>query len=636
MLLITKVPNFNIQHLDAGIDLAMSKHEAFGNDSTNIDGVNTVSGPLRPQERRAEQTLEGHASGRSQLRNWVKRRERNAHLRNPHFRHTLRFHLGEAATNIDAELSVFGEEVPTTLDRAVTENDFRFNNPRIDAYNYIGDRVDTVVHHSDYTTAGDIIYGTRIVERLSSLGGLREGMAFYFLANHVGEAGHSCPIICNYETARVLRLVEDFPEREHFIAKLEEPSYTQNFTASQFLTEVQGGSDVGANDTRAWQDSKGRWFIRGEKWFCSNANAELMVISARRSMDRSGTKGLSMFLIPSQKSDGSRNNFTLRRLKEKMGTRALASAEIDFHDAEAIPLGGDFNFMLEKVIHHSRVSLAIAVLGFTSRGLQLAMDFAETRTAFGQRILHYPLVRENLAHIQADLSASLAGTYSLLALQDRIDTGAVTDPEEIAFARLMANIGKSVISKRTVDNMHHCIDAIGGNGAIENTSSLPRLFRDAVIFENWEGTHNTLYMQVLRDIQRYHHDQIYLRKLAQQLEELGHTEGELQQAHAYFAVLKQRLAALHAAVPPLQSLLVQDVVAAMANLYHYVSLVREGTDQRANDGDDSKLACAELFRRKYMADAMPEIPSKDAHYLHLCDRALGLDTPELSATKQVQ
>jgi alkylation response protein AidB-like acyl-CoA dehydrogenase len=452
------------------------------------------------------------------------------------------------------------------------------------------------------------------------MGGLRQGYGFYFLANHVGEAGHLCPVICNYETSRVLHLVEDFTEREDYIAKLEAPSYSENWTSSQFLTEVQGGSDVGANDTRAWQDDEGNWFIRGEKWFCSNANAELMVISARRSMARKGTKGLSMFLIPSTKPDGSRNDFTLRRLKEKLGTRALASAEIDFHDAYAIALGDNFNFMLEKVVHHSRIALATAVLGFANRAFQLSYDFACTREAFGKNILQYPLVKENLSQVHADITASLAGTFDLIAMQDRIDTAKCSDEDEVAFCRLMVNIGKSWISRRTVDNVHRALDGIGGNGAIENTSSLPRLLRDAVILENWEGTHNTLYMQVLRDVLRYQQDEVYLRVIGLRISLLQDAEQAL--ANQAVDVLRAQLTDFHEAPAELQTLKIQDVVTQMANLYYYVALMMEAEDQLQTEGRSNKVACAALFYRNSVSHG-PQ--TRDAAYLALCEQALNFD-----------
>ena len=591
-------------------------------DTAPLNSEPLSSRPMDKVHRNTERSNPGHNFGRGHLRKWVKLSEANVFARNTDFQHTLDYYSPEQSQETLAALSEFGMQVPTTLDKAVTENDLRFNNPRIDPYNKIGDRVDHVVHHPSYSTAGNLIYGTSMVRKLATLGGLREGMAFYFLANHVGEAGHNCPVVCNYETARVLRLVDDFPEKDTFLKMLEEPSYDNNFTSSQFLTEVQGGSDVGANDTRAWQDEDGQWYIRGEKWFCSNANAELMIISARRDVDKKGTKGLSMFLIPAIKPNGERNHFTMRRLKEKMGTRALASAEMDYHDALAIPLGDNFNFMLEKVIHHSRISLAVAVLGFTSRAYQLSRDFAKTRHAFGTPIENYPLVKQNLALVKADMTVSLAGTFALIALQDQIDTNDRVDEDNKTFARMMSNLGKSVISKRSVDNVHHCLDGIGGNGAIENTSSMPRLLRDCIILENWEGTHNTLYMQTLRDIQRYQHDKIYLRVMTTLIAKIpAKFNAEKLNAEQAHAALQLSLDDFHQADDVLKTLKIAPIVTQMADIYYYVSAVVEGIDQASKSDTRSKLLCAELFHLKVMSR---EEATLDAHYLNVCDQIISL------------
>ena len=592
------------------------EQEGLATQKTNSDANLALTGEIRKNER----SMPGHNFGRDHLREWMDLTRVNAFSRNPDFCHTMAFHLPEFEKENKTAFSEFGQQVSTTLDDAVTENDLRFNLPRIDPYNKIGDRVDHVVHHPSYNTAGNIIYGTGIVKKLATLGGLREGMGYYFLANHVGEAGHNCPVVCNYETARALKLVEDFPEKAEYLAKLEYPNYDDNFTSSQFLTEVQGGSDVGANDTRAWQDNDGQWYIRGEKWFCSNANAELMIISARRDTDKKGTKGLSMFLIPAIKPNGERNHFTMRRLKEKMGTRALASAEMDYHDALAIPIGDNFNFMLEKVIHHSRISLAVAVLGFASRAYQLSRDFAQTRYAFGTPIENYPLVKENLAHIKADMTVSLAGTFSLIALQDRIDlqehAQVSVDSDMVAFSRLMSNIGKSVISKRNVDNVHHCVDGIGGNGAIENTSSMPRLLRDSIILENWEGTHNTLYMQTIRDIQRYQHDEIYLRVMKKKIAEMDASLTlESSNASKSLEQLSEKIEIFKKSSDELKTLKVASIVTQMADLFYYVSAIQEGHDQQQTTQSSSKLDCAALFYRKHL---QTEEKTVDEEYLKLC------------------
>ena len=554
-----------------------------------------------------EETMTCHDIGRNNMRKWLARTKENAYLQNNDFIHTMQFWLSSGfSSKVHEDLSAYGEKITNELEAHAAENDLRFNNPRIDPFNGIGERIDQVVHHPSYTAAGDIIYGSNVVARLVKTGGLREGMGFYYLSCHGGEAGHTCPVICNFETARLLRKLDNFPERDEYIAKLETPSYTHNFTSSQFLTEVQGGSDVGANGTRAWLDDDKNWRIRGEKWFCSNANAELMVITARFSEARSGTKGLSAFLVPSTKPDGSRNDFTFRRLKEKMGTKALASAEIDFRDAYAIPLGEvetGFNRMMEEVVHYSRIALAVSVLGMTNRGYQQVRAYADTRQAFGQTIIDYPLVQENLANIKANINVCLAGTFALIDLQDKIELGQEQRPEYKVFARLMANIGKSIISRRGVDDLHHCIDTMAGNGAIETTSSLPRLFRDTVIQENWEGTHNTLYSQVLRDFARFDQDKSYLKVIKNLFREFTASQDiDLQPAKTALAQLKLDLEDIRVASAHLKTLKIKAVLEKMANIFYYLSALKESYDQTEKGQGTSKRNAAMWYAQVNFSD----------------------------------
>ncbi|MCP4315089.1 MAG: acyl-CoA dehydrogenase [Hyphomicrobiales bacterium] len=567
--------------------------------------------------------LPGHAFGRGNMRLWMDRIGENVYLGDTDFQHTVRYYLGMDYAAVHDDLSAFGERIPAELEPAVAENDARFNNPTVQHYNGIGERDDKIIHHPSYARSGNVIYETNLVSRLAAIGGLREGMSFYFLSNHAGEAGHNCPVICNFETARLLRTIAEFPGREDYIARLEAPSYDDNMTASQFLTEVQGGSDVGANATMAFQHEDGSWRVRGEKWFCSNADADLLVISARYDLDQPGTRGIAVFMIPERKPDGSRNDYTFRRLKEKMGTRALASSEIDFNDAYAIALGSvdrGFNRLMEMVIHHSRIALAVAVLGFANRAYQIARAYADTRYAFGSTIIDYPLVRENLATIKAEIVADLAGTYSLISMQDDIDLGRVADPARAAFVRLMSNLGKSVISRRVVDCTHHAIDVLGGNGAIETTSNLPRLFRESVILENWEGSHNTLLMQVLRDIHKYSHDEAYFSVMTDEIGKLPDNLGkERENAQLLVARLKDDVDNLKTSSHELQTFKIQRIAERMCDIFCYVSALREGDHQRADTGGESKLAGAEYFRRMRLAG---EPVKRDDDYLELIEKVV--------------
>lgn len=566
-----------------------------------------------------EATQPGQAFGRDNMRRWEEATKRNVYVANDDFAHTVRFHLGEEYAGVHEDLVDYGAIVPTDLEEAVAHGDYRLNLPRVERYSGIGDRDDHVVHDHSTTTSGDLIYGSRVVSRLARVGGLREGYAFHYLSNHCGDTGHNCPVICNYETARVLRSFEDFPDGEEIAARLEEPSFSGNWTAAQFLTEVQGGSDVGANDTLAWQAKDGTWRIRGEKWFCSNANAEVQVVSARYDATREGTKGLAMFLVPARKPDGTRNDFTLRRLKEKLGTRALASAEIDYHDAYALSLGPvetGFRNLMTLVIHHSRLALPLAMAGMLSRAYQLARSYADTRHAFGKVIIEYPLVQDNLAKVKTDLLAGTAATFAVIALQDQLDTGEETRDERRAFCRLMANVNKSVWSTRILARMQDAAETLAGNAMIETTSSMPRLIRDAMIVEKWEGSQNTIRMQVLRDIHRSDHGRIFLDVMADLADEIGSSGPERDALDSALAECGRLLSTLREASEPLQTLQMQKVLPQLANTYAYWALVREGQDQDWA-GTSRKLAAAELFRRRYLTDEPEEW---DETYLELIAR----------------
>lgn len=221
-------------------------------------------------------------------------------------------------------------------------------------------------------------------------------------------------------------------------------------------------------------------------------------------LDEEGTAGLGLFFVPRQLEGGEVNDFSIRRLKDKLGTRSMASAECDFNGAVAYHLGDvgqGFRNMMSHVINTSRLYNAVGCCSMARRAFVTAKTYAEHREAFGRTIGDYPLVRETLADMRAETETMLAATMHLAALQDRIDAGETTDREE-QFFRMALNLNKSRTAKSAREVVVDGIEVLGGNGAIETFSVLPRLLRDSVVFENWEGTHNTLYMQVWRDMKR--------------------------------------------------------------------------------------------------------------------------------------
>ena len=551
-------------------------------------------------------TKDGHIQGRQEMADWLDDLQRNPLDFSPDFLHSIEFHLGNQAAKFIPRLTECAEQIPT-LEALVSENDFRLNLPRLEKYDGIGRQIDSICFHPTYLDAGDIVYGTGMMEMMSHPGGLLKALSLFFLTSHAGEAGHNCPVACTAGVIRILSKVDDFEDKAHFWQKLLEPSFRKNFTGAQFLTEVQGGSDVGRNATRAIEKEDGSYSIEGEKWFCSNANAELILMTARYDSTLEGTRGLGLFLVPKYLPDGSRNNYTLRRLKEKLGTRTMASAEIDFDGALGIhmgPIGEGFKLIMQNVLHISRIYNTFSVCGSGRRALQIATRYSRHRKAFGKKIANYPLVQENLANIQAENMALLSSAMRLAADQDRIDLNQKLASDQLLLQRLMANLNKYVSALWSVQHIHHCIDVLAGNGAIESFSSLPRLLRDSIVCENWEGTHNTLRMQVLRDILRYDQDKIYLNFMRERFSKLSNHAVTVE-LEEHLKVTENLFIQLRKAGTLLQSYLIKKVFDNMCLGHLALCLLEEGLDMFNHMQNDVKLMALEVFMNKHIRHTTP-------------------------------
>jgi hypothetical protein len=202
--------------------------------------------------------------------------------------------------------------------------------------------------------------------------------------------------------------------------------------------------------------------------------------------------------------DDAPNGFSIRRLKDKLGTVSMASAEIDFDDAVGYPVGdvdAGFKIMVTAMLNTSRWLNAIGDVGIMRRAYLESSAYARHRQAFGQRIADFPLVRRQIAQIKAEWLAALHSTWHLTALDEVVDLG-TAGLADTAFHRYLVNANKLTCSLAATQVARESLEILGGNGTIETFSVLPRLLRDAVVYEQWEGTHNTLTAQVLRDLGR--------------------------------------------------------------------------------------------------------------------------------------
>lgn len=498
-------------------------------------------------------------------------------------------------SNFVNQLQAFSQCVATKIEALAQKNNLHHNLPNLQKYNDFGEIYDKVHHHESYNQVGNLIYSSGITQFLGQKGQLSKSLALLLLSSHAGEAGHNCPIACTAGIVRVL-LQESVSInfKDFYIKKLCETIYEQSFSGAQFLTEIQGGSDVGLNACKAVFTEDNQWKIYGEKWFCSNVHAELILMTARIEENSTGTKGLGLFLVTKNLNPRTKNAYTIRRLKNKFGTRSMATGEIIFEGATGFLIAGEadgtgIKMVLENVLHISRIFNAFSVLGMTRRAFQIAFHYAQHREVFGKTIIHYPLVQKHLAEIKAYYTAQLAASFKIAAFQDKLDLLNTPEAEQKLYLRLLVNFNKYFTAKYSVDNIRHCIDILAGNGTIYDFSSLPRLLSDAIVCENWEGTHFTLWMQILRDIEKYEVDKIFLKKVSEDLSNLSEKDAEYQMLLKLVQTLETSLQQLKAVDAAEKTLIIEKVVTLMGFIFSGIALANEAK------GAQSKLDCLELF-----------------------------------------
>jgi len=262
-------------------------------------------------------------------------------------------------------------------------------------------------------------------------------------------------------------------------------------TMGMAMTEKQGGSDLRANTTRAERDGNG-FRLFGHKWFCSAPMCDAFLTLAQL------PKGPTCFLVPRWTPDGERNPIHLMRLKDKLGNRANASAEIEYHGAWAERLGepGRGIATILEMVHHTRLDTAMAPAGLMRRALSEAAWWARGRSAFGKQLIDQPMMTAVLADLALDWMGALAAGMRVATAFDHS-----TDPAERTFARLAVALAKYWSNKRCGPVVLEAMECLGGSGFVEE-SPLPLLYREAPLNAIWEGSGNIICLDVLRTLER--------------------------------------------------------------------------------------------------------------------------------------
>lgn len=494
--------------------------------------MNTPSRELNRELQAQERQTQATEQGRADLNDWERSQPANFYESDSHLQSLLAMLWGDEQLKQHApRLSRFGGEAAKIVDAAAKRANLAENLPRLDRFSATGERTEELLQSVDHHVAGRHIYGSGVMSAYGQPQSNLLALALFYISSYNGEAGHNCPVSCTAGIIKTLQFAGSDELKAKYLPRLLDADYDRLLHGAQFLTEVQGGSDVGANAcTATLVDAQAnKWLINGEKWFCSNASADLTLMTARPSDGGTGTKGLGLFLVPRRLDDGSLNGIYLRRLKEKLGTKSMATAEMDFKDAVGYQIGETgkgFLHAMNFVINTSRIYNAVGSAGAARRAYVIAWTYAQHRQAFGKAIKRFPLVQEVLAEMRSETMAITSGSLYLAHLRDEIEAGRPTGDAETTkkFFRLIVNLNKYRSSISATDVIRRGIEVLGGNGAMENFSVLPRLLRDSVIFEAWEGAHGTLIAQSVRDCQRSKLHEAYLKFLAQTFASLPDTD----------------------------------------------------------------------------------------------------------------
>ncbi len=315
---------------------------------------------------------------------------------------------------------------------------------------------------------------------------------------HVASEFYTCPLAMTDGAATALKASGNRALIERALPHYLSRDAAGFWLSGQWMTENTGGSDVGRTETVAKQDAQGQWRLYGRKWFSSAVVGEAALALARPEGAGAGTAALALFYVETM--DGAQRKPELRidRLKDKLGTHELPTAEIHLEGLPAWPLGELAHGVRQvaPMLNVTRTWNAICAIASMARAIALAHDYATRRQAFGRPLIEQPLHARTLADMQAEFEGAFALAFEVTALLGRVEHGTAA-PHEAALLRLLTPLAKLWTGKLAVKLCSEALECFGGAGYIEDTG-LPQLLRDAQVYAIWEGTTNVLALDNLR------------------------------------------------------------------------------------------------------------------------------------------
>lgn len=430
----------------------------------------------------------------------------------------------EGLKYMNDKLENLGHQAATEMNELSLDADK--NGPKLIKRNFYGEDIDTIKFHPAYDRLLEIAVKSEMFtvkwkpELRKKFEGETHRLGFtsgYLYA--LSESGQYCPLCMTDGVARLIDFYSEEDDKERLLPHIYTNNVEDLYTGAMFLTEKSGGSDVGRNLVKAVKKEGKYYALSGEKWFCSNVNAEIIFALARTNDEIEGTKGLSIFLVEKNTKDGGINNLPIVRLKDKLGVRSMASAECVLENTEGKLVGEKYNGfkIMTDMINLSRLYNSVAALSAGRRALVEAYQFLLFRVSFGKFAIEHPLVREKLFELGSLNVANFYLTWRAIEALDKSDAG---DENEKNLVRVLTPMVKKWSAEKSVYIARESMELMGGIGYIED-GVMPKIMRDAMVLPIWEGSGNIMILDMLRASFKSEGLSIMLKIIQKSLENAG-------------------------------------------------------------------------------------------------------------------
>jgi acyl-CoA dehydrogenase len=414
-----------------------------------------------------------------------------------------------------------GVAISHAIDRAGT--------PWLRMFDRLGKRVDEILYPREYQTILNRGYRSGVVWRsLEEKSLIPTYLLMYSISFH--DPGICCPYTVSLGSAVPLAKYGSAELQARFLPQLlrKDDSVWQGAT---WMTEIKGGSDLGAAVQTVARPAGDCWLLTGDKYFASNANADLAVVAARPQGAAAGVRGLSLFLVPRYRNDGELNYY-IRRLKDKIATRTVPTGEIEPRNSEGYLLGSADSgiYLILEVLNLSRVANSVVSVALAQRAMADALSYAEHRNAFGKLILDHPLLRHQFENRWNALRSAFALAWDSAQLLNDVWMERAPYSDRYHLFRLVAHLAKYWTAEFAVDTAKWAMEVHGGLGALAEYGA-ERWLREAMILAIWEGTSHRQILDGLEVMERKRGHTLLFRRLAEiaPSKELQEMESEVEQ-----------------------------------------------------------------------------------------------------------